>query len=71
MTPEQLEQARHKLGLSGPKMAAMLGTDGREWRRLVNPSDARHREPTNAQVRLIRAYLDGYRPADWPKWVTG
>lgn len=31
------------------------------------PDASTFRKPAPRMVRLIRAYLDGYRPRDWPK----
>jgi DNA-binding transcriptional regulator YiaG len=63
MTPEEIRKARRELGLSQSEMAAVMGLRGApsvsEWERGI-------RIPSGHAVRLIRAYLDGYRPADWP-----
>lgn len=66
MTPDEFAQARQKLGLRNADLARLLGVaEGRatktiyDWRHGVYPLDA-------ARVRLLRAYLDGYRPPDWP-----
>lgn len=68
MTPDQIKQARHKLGLSTSKMGRMLDIkDGRTYRAYEAPETASmHRPPPARLVRLMQAYLDGYRPHDWP-----
>lgn len=67
MTPEELKAARRKLGLSVAQMAAMLDTDPLSIRRFEGSEAAKtHRLPSPRVVRLLRAYLEGHRPDDWP-----
>ena len=67
MTPAQIKDARHKLGLSCPQLAALLDTDAQTIRRMEQREDAStFRKPAPRMVRLIEAYLAGYRPDDWP-----
>lgn len=67
MTPAEIKEARQKLGLSAPQLAALLDTDPQTIRRMEQSETAKtFRSPAPRMVRLIRAYLDGYRPADWP-----
>lgn len=67
MTPQDIKQARHTLGLSVSQIAYLLDTDPQTIRRMEQREDARtFRRPAARMVRLIRAYLDGYRPDDWP-----
>ena len=67
MTSAQIKEARHKLGLSVAQLAAMLETDPQTIRRMEQREDANtSRAPAVRMVRLLRAYLDGYRPLDWP-----
>lgn len=67
MTPEQIKSAREQLGLSTSQLAAMLDTDKQTVHRMELPTSAStHRAPAHRMVRLIEAYLAGYRPADWP-----
>jgi DNA-binding transcriptional regulator YiaG len=67
MTHDEIKSARQALGLSLSEMAAMLDTDPTTARRLeMDPDKSTARSPAPRMVRLIRAYLDGYRPADWP-----
>lgn len=65
MTPAEFKQARRSLGLNRQSDAAsMLG-----YSRTASISDIEtgKAEPNGAAVRLLQAYLDGYRPDDWPK----
>lgn len=67
MTPAELKQARQSLGLSSSQLAALLDTDPQTIRRMEQSETANtFRTPAPRMVRLIRAYLDGYRPRDWP-----
>lgn len=67
MTPDEIRSARQKLGLTQAQLGALLDTDGQTVRRMEMPKNAStHRKPAARMVRLIRAYLDGYRPSDWP-----
>jgi DNA-binding transcriptional regulator YiaG len=68
MYPDQIKEARHKLGLSASQLAVLLDTDAQTIRRMEQREDAStFRKPAPRMVRLIVAYLDGYRPKDWPQ----
>lgn len=64
MTPAEIATARATLGLTQAQLSAVMGLRGpaaiSEW-------EGGKRSPDPRSVRLIRAYLDGYRPADWPR----
>lgn len=67
MTPTDFREARHKLGLSVKDMAALLDTDPLSIRRIEMGEDrSSSRRPAPRMARLVRAYLDGWRPEDWP-----
>lgn len=68
MTPAEIIQARLALGLSRAQLAALLDLKTpQDVQRMEMPEAAStHRRPPVRAVRLIRAYLAGYRPADWP-----
>ncbi len=67
MTPTQLREARRELGLSVRQLAAMLSVDPDLVRRMeIQIGDEGHRPIRGSIQRLVRAYLDGYRPSDWP-----
>lgn len=67
MPPIEIKQARHTLGLSVADLARLLDTDPQSVRRMEQSERAKtFRRPAPRMCRLLRAYLDGYRPADWP-----
>lgn len=68
MTPAEIRSARLHLGLTGAQMAKMLDIPNpRTYRFYEAPQEAATHRPLPARAaRLIRAYLDGYRPSDWP-----
>ncbi len=62
-----MKEARKKLGLSAVEMAAMLETTvGCIYRMEMDQSKKSARGPAVRMERLLRAYLDGWRPVDWP-----
>lgn len=68
MTPEEIKTTRETLGLTQSQLGALLDTDGQTVRRMEMPAEAStHRKPAVRMGRLIQAYLDGYRPSDWPE----
>ena len=70
MTPAQIKEARQSLGLSVADLARLIDTDPQTVRRMeYDETASTHRAPAPRMVRLIRAYVDGYRPMDWPKEV--
>lgn len=68
MTPEELKAARLQLGLTGAQMSQMLDlNEARNYRRYETPEGAAtHRALAPRIARLVQAYLDGWRPDDWP-----
>jgi hypothetical protein len=63
----QIKAARQALGLSVSEAALMLGVGELQVRRMeIAPGAASHRPVNGTVKRLIQAYLDGYRPKDWP-----
>ncbi len=69
MTPNEIREARLALGLSLDQMAVMLGFDRAKRaarRKMADDLETGAIEIRPAQERLLRAYLDGYRPDDWP-----
>jgi ribosome-binding protein aMBF1 (putative translation factor) len=62
-----IKQTRDALGLSASQMAEMLETDELSIRRMeMSPAAKNHRKPARRMARLMQAYLDGWRPPDWP-----
>ena len=67
MTHTEIRSARIALGLEPDELAKMLNVEARTVRRMESdPTHSTHRKPAVRMVRLIRAYLDGHRPVDWP-----
>jgi hypothetical protein len=67
MTPADLTAARLALGLTPAQMGAVLECDAQTVRRMEGPAEnVTARKPAARMVRLIRLYLAGARPSDWP-----
>ena len=62
MTPQEFKEARIKLGLSQGNLGQLMKTTDRSVRRWENGD----REIPGPVIVLMQAYLDGYRPEDWP-----
>lgn len=68
MLPSEVKSAREALGLSLAEFADMLDTDKSTTRKMeFEENKSQYRPPAPRMVRLIIAYLKGYRPHDWPK----
>ena len=68
MTPSDVRYARQGLGLTIREFSVLLDTDASTIRKMeLQESSSQYRRPAPRMVRLIRAYLKGYRPPDWPK----
>lgn len=65
MTPDQLREARQRLGLTQVELAAVLGITKDHLSDCERGARAKALGPSAA--RLLRAYLEGYRPSDWPR----
>ena len=63
MTPDEILAARKALGLSQALLARVM----RVRQATVSAWENGVHQPEGPALALIRAYLDGYRPADWPK----
>lgn len=62
-----LDTARQKLGLrSLTELGRMLGYGGAQVRTQMHKIKSGSRPLGEPQKRLLQAYLDGYRPPDWP-----
>ena len=71
MTPDELQQIRHGLGLTLAQMAQMMGYQGDNLRQMAFDLESGRRPIREPQRRLAEAYRDGYRPRDWPRDATG
>jgi hypothetical protein len=68
MKPSEVKYARVLLGLTLRELSIMLDTDSSTIRKMELQEDSsQYRRPAPRMVRLIVAYLNGYRPPDWPK----
>ncbi|MDO5648348.1 hypothetical protein [Paracoccus sp. (in: a-proteobacteria)] len=68
MTADELKAARKSLGLKQHEIAPLLGF-GHSVR--VSELERGATAISAAVERLVRAYLDGYRPNDWPQKTNG
>lgn len=70
MTPNEIADARRQLGLGQEDLARLLGYGAAarisELENVSPITGAPKRIPSDTVLRLLQAYLDGYRPADWP-----
>ena len=62
MTPAEFKQARKLLGLTAAQLADLMGYGAAPR---IYEIEVRDAVPPQA-ARLMAAYLQGYRPADWP-----
>lgn len=68
MTPGEIASARQALNVSIGELAKMLDSDAQSVRRwLMNETASTRRDMPPRAERLLRAYLAGYRPDDWPE----
>ncbi len=67
MAPDEIHKARHILGLTLTQLGHMLGYEGMNVRSQMDDLETGRRPLRGCQERLLRAYLDGYRPSDWPE----
>jgi DNA-binding transcriptional regulator YiaG len=64
----EFKQHRQALGLSVSQAAIVLGVGELQVRRMeLAPQNTSARPVNGTMARLIQAYLDGYRPQDWPR----
>lgn len=68
MTPADIRAAREAFGLTQAQLAPLLGYAAAIR---ISELERGHRTPGACAVLLLRAYLDGYRPKDWPKAPHG
>ena len=68
MTPQDIKRLRNSLDLSAADLAALLETDENTVRRMEMRRDTKNaRLPARRMARLMQAYVDGWRPHDWPQ----
>jgi transcriptional regulator with XRE-family HTH domain len=66
MTADEIHVARWRLGLTQAELAAVMGLRRPQT---ISDWECGVKTPTGVAIRLLRAYLDGYRPPDWPREV--
>jgi DNA-binding XRE family transcriptional regulator len=66
MTAHDLKGSRALLGLTQEQMGAMLGYQGAHIRQIIYEIETGRKPLMPCQRRLLEAYLEGYRPKDWP-----
>ena len=63
----EFKAARKELGLTQAGLSQVMDTDAQSIRRIeMDASASTSRTPAPRMARLLRAYLSGYRPSDWP-----
>jgi DNA-binding transcriptional regulator YiaG len=68
MTPSSVKASRRFLKLSVSQFALMLDTDASTIRKMeLSEGSSQYRRPAPRMIRLIVAYINGYRPQDWPE----
>lgn len=45
----------------------MLGYQGNNLRQMAHDLESERKSIREPQRRLVEAYIDGYRPSDWPE----
>lgn len=65
MTPAQFKQARHSLGLSASKLAAILNVDPRTIRRWEDESGTR--PPNPIACRVVEWLIAGFDPKEYSR----
>lgn len=66
LEPEDLKAAREKLELSQAQLARLVGYGGANVGQRISAMENGVRPVAGHVARLVAAYLDGHRPADWP-----
>lgn len=60
------KEARLTLGLTQTQMGALLGYQGAHVRQMIFEIEQGSKPLMPCQRRLLQAYVEGYRPKDWP-----
>ena len=67
MTGNEIKKARQQLGLTLEQLGTLLGYQGKQVRSQAYDLESGRRDLREPQRRLLLAYLEGYRPKDWPE----
>lgn len=71
MSPTVFKLTRERLGLSQDELAAILGYTGENRYKTVSSFERGVRPVPMHVEKLVTAYREGYRPADWPATASG
>jgi transcriptional regulator with XRE-family HTH domain len=63
MDGQQIKAARKQLGLTQTQLAEVMGYVGKSY---ISTIESGSRGMSDQGQKLLQAYLDGYRPKDWP-----
>jgi transcriptional regulator with XRE-family HTH domain len=63
MNGHEIRAARKHLGLTQSQLAEVMGYVGKSY---ISTIESGPRGMSDQGQRLLQAYLDGYRPKDWP-----
>jgi len=63
MTGDEVKQARKQLGLTQTQLAEVMGLTGKTY---ISKIENNTQPLGEVSIRLLKAYLAGYRPEDWP-----
>lgn len=66
MNGNEIKAAREALGLKNADLAAMLDITPARATQTISDWVTGRQQMDGARARLLRAYLAGYRPDDWP-----
>lgn len=63
MTGDDIRTARKQLGLTQKQLAEVIGMTDKSY---ISKLESGAVNLGRTSQRLLQAYLDGYRPKDWP-----
>jgi transcriptional regulator with XRE-family HTH domain len=63
MNGQQIRDARKHLGLTQKQLAEVMGY---AFMNYISKVESGSRDMSEQGCKLLQAYLDGYRPKDWP-----
>lgn len=66
MTSTEIKESRLRLGLTLEQLGTLLGYSGAHVRGQMHKIENGDAVLMPCQARLLQAYVDGYRPSDWP-----
>lgn len=66
MNGQQIKTYRKQLGLTQAQLAALMGYSNKTY---VSQIETGVRDMSEQGQRLLKAYISGYRPEDWPEEI--